>query len=48
MIIILPHPPHLPHPNAQSPIPNPQIRAILSLPAKIVAIVTELIWRSEN
>ncbi|WP_420761195.1 hypothetical protein [Nostoc sp. CALU 546] len=30
------------------PIPNPQIRAILSLPVKIVAIVTEIIWLSES
>ncbi|MDF5734289.1 MULTISPECIES: hypothetical protein [unclassified Nostoc] len=40
-----------PMPNAQCPMPNAQsrtIRAILSLPAKIVAIVTELIWRSES
>ncbi|WP_292738321.1 hypothetical protein [Nostoc sp. JL31] len=43
-------------PNAQCPMPHAQcptpyyqtIRAILSLPANIVAIVTELIWRSEN
>ena len=34
--------------NNQCPMPNaqcPTIRAILSLPAKIVAIVTELIWQ---
>ncbi|MEH2386595.1 MAG: hypothetical protein V7K14_12625 [Nostoc sp.] len=37
--------------NNPCPMPNAQyrtIRAILSLPAKIVAIVTELIWRSES
>ncbi|MBN3944834.1 MULTISPECIES: hypothetical protein [unclassified Nostoc] len=37
--------------SSQCPMPHAQyltIRAILSLPAKIVAIVTELIWRSEN
>ncbi len=28
--------------------PNTQIRAILSLPVKIVAIVTEIIWQSES
>ncbi|MEA5621569.1 hypothetical protein [Nostoc sp. UHCC 0251] len=37
-----------PMPNAQCPMPNAQIRAILSLPAKIVAIVTEVIWQSES
>ncbi|WP_251955308.1 hypothetical protein [Nostoc commune] len=37
-----------PMPNAQCPMPNAQIHAILSLPAKIVAIVTEEIWRSES
>ncbi|MEH1933581.1 MAG: hypothetical protein V7L14_07600 [Nostoc sp.] len=49
--------PHAPCPmpcpmsNAPCPKPNaqyPTIRAILSLPAKIVAIVTEVIWRSES
>ncbi|MBD2507345.1 hypothetical protein H6G91_08685 [Nostoc muscorum FACHB-395] len=37
-----------PIPHSPCPMPNAQIRAILSLPAKIVAIVTEVIWQSES
>ncbi|MBD2242632.1 hypothetical protein H6G26_03095 [Nostoc sp. FACHB-888] len=40
--------PLVPMPNAPCPMPNAQIRAILSLPAKIVAIVTEITWQSES
>ncbi|MEH2193773.1 MAG: hypothetical protein V7K98_14200 [Nostoc sp.] len=31
--------------NSQFSMPHSQIRAILSLPAKIVAIVTKIVWQ---